>query len=62
MMEKREYIAREMYDAYCAAVGGKAFNGDDLPKANEFFMDETKQKQANAWRIAADKAIELLEE
>jgi hypothetical protein len=24
-------LAQIGYDAYCAAVGGKAFNGDDLP-------------------------------
>lgn len=59
-MDKRENLAREMYDAYCAAVGGKAFNGDDLPISGEFFEDDSKLKQANAWRVAADKAIELI--
>jgi hypothetical protein len=49
-----------MYDDYCEAVGRKAFNGDNLPKSDEFFTDETKQKQANAWRVAAQSAIEFL--
>lgn len=60
MREMREVLAEQMYDVYCEAVGGKAFNGDDLPKSEEFFNDESKTKQANAWRVAADKAIELL--
>jgi len=62
MMEQNEYIARQMYDAYCAAVGGKAFNGDHLPSAETFFADPTKEKQAKAWIAAADVAIELVEE
>lgn len=56
-MINREYIAHELYRAYCEAVGGKAFNGDPLPSAEEFFADPTKEKQANAWLAAADQAI-----
>lgn len=48
-----EAEARAMYDDYTAAVGGKAFNGDDLPPASEFFEDPSKQRQANAWRTVA---------
>lgn len=48
-----EETAKRMYTKYCEAVGGKAFNGDDLPKADEFFSDSTKEKQANAWREVA---------
>ena len=59
-MGKREIIAREIYDEYCKGVGGVAFNGDPLPKSYEFFDDQSKQKQANAWRMAADKAIQLI--
>lgn len=47
-----------MYDRYCEAVGGKAFNGDALPKADEFFTDPTKEKQANAWREVAQVAMD----
>ena len=47
-------LAKQMYDAYCEAVGGVAFNGDPLPKSDEFFSDETKLKQVNAWRAAAE--------
>ncbi len=53
---KREELAHKMYDAYCEAVGGKAFNGDPLPPASEFFADESKQKQADGWRVASDIA------
>lgn len=56
----KEVLARKIYDNYCDAVGGKAFNGDDLPKSDEFFTDENKQKQANAWRVCADTAIAFL--
>lgn len=53
-----EQVARAMYDRYCEAVGGKAFNGDPLPTSQEFFTDTTKEKQANAWRAAAQTAWE----
>jgi hypothetical protein len=59
-MDKKEPLARKMYDDYCEAVGGKVFNGDSLPRSDEFFTDETKQKQANAWRVAAQSAIDFL--
>lgn len=55
--ENCEELARLMYDNYCGAVGGKAFNGDPLPKSDEFFTDASKTKQANAWRSAAAAAI-----
>ena len=51
-----EKLAHELYDEYCTQVGGKAFNGDALPKGNEFFNDETKKKQADAWRAVAQLA------
>ena len=59
-MIDREYIAEQLYIAYCQAVGGKAFNGDPLPDWETFYTDETKEKQANAWLAAADRAIQLL--
>ena len=55
-----EEVARAMYDSYCEAVGGKAFNGDTLPKSEKFFTDTTKEKQANAWRVAAQTAWKYL--
>lgn len=59
-MIDREFIAHELYTTYCAAVGGKAFNGDPLPSAAEFFADAAKTKQADAWRSAADRSVEML--
>lgn len=58
-MIDKETLAKKMYDKYCASVGGKAFNGDNLPTSEEFFNDSTKQKQANAWRDAAQVAIDI---
>jgi len=59
-MEKQEELAHVIYDEYCAAVGGKAFNGDTLPTSGEFFTDSTKNKQADAWRASAAAAIDYL--
>lgn len=55
-----EQVAMAMYDEYCAAVGGKAYDGRPLPTAAEFFEDKTKQKQAMGWFAAASKALELI--
>lgn len=55
-----EKLARQMYDTYCEAVGGKAFNGDPLPGSEEFFKDPSKQKQADAWRAAAKEPFDRL--
>lgn len=59
-MINRDIVAEELYTAYCAAVGGVAFNGDPLPNWESFSTDPSKQKQAGAWLAAADRAIELL--
>lgn len=56
-MINKEELARKMYDTYCEAVGGIAFNGDKLPDSKEFFNDLTKIKQADAWRAVADIVI-----
>lgn len=55
-----DVLAKKLYDKYCEAVGGTAFNGDPLPKSKEFFSDKTKEKQANAWREAAKETEWLL--
>lgn len=49
-----------MYDAYCDAVGGKAWNGQPLPKSGEFFTEPSKNTQADGWRAAARTAENLL--
>jgi hypothetical protein len=59
-MINREIVAKELYTTYCAAVGGKAFNGDPLPDWETFVADESKKKQADAWLAAADRALQLL--
>lgn len=60
--ERTEVLARRMYDVYTAAVGGKAWDGRPLPSSAEFFADESKRKQADGWRAAAEqcKSVELV--
>jgi hypothetical protein len=53
-------LAGEMYTTYCAAVGGKAFNGDPLPDWATFAADESKKKQSQAWLSAAIAAREFI--
>lgn len=53
-MENEELIlAKRLYDTYCEAVGGVAFNGDKLPNSEEFFTDNSKIKQREAWKMVA---------
>lgn len=59
-MDRIEALARKMYDDYCEAVGGKAFNGDALPKSDEFFSDPNKVTQAQGWRIASHTAFNFV--
>ena len=54
-----EKIAGNLYEEYCAQVGGKAFNGDPLPDWQTFRADPSKQKQSQAWVAVAHKAFEL---
>lgn len=55
-----ETRAADMYTTYCAAVGGKAFNGDPLPDWVTFANDPAKFKQAQAWRLIAERAYSAL--
>lgn len=51
-----QQLAGKLYEAYCAAVGGKAFNGDTLPSWETFRADPAKQKQSDAWLVVARTA------
>jgi len=53
------YLAEHLYTTYCEKVGGKAFNGDNLPTWEGFSSDPTKQKQAQAWIAVAESAVEI---
>lgn len=53
-------LAGELYETYCARVGGKAFNGDPLPKWEEFCKDPNKRVQAEGWVAVATKAVCIL--
>lgn len=50
-------LAGVMYNNYCVAVGGEAFNGDPLPVWIEFSTDATKAKQVDAWRTVGVIAL-----
>lgn len=52
-------LAGQFYAVYCAAVGGKAFNGDPLPDWETFRADESKKVQSDAWVRVAETAQEL---
>lgn len=55
----RESLAANLYETYCRAVGGRAYNGDLLPSWREFAADTNKIPQVEAWRQVADRAIIL---
>jgi len=54
-----EKLAGMLYTTYCAAVGGKAFNGDPLPNWFQFRGDPAKQKQSDAWVRTAEEAAAI---
>ncbi len=53
----RDRAGQTNYDAYCRAVGGKAFNGDDLPTWQE--QTERSPHIAEAWRVAAAAVLTI---
>lgn len=55
-----ESLANILYDKYCEAVGGKAFNGDPLPPWTAFSTDPAKAKQSNGWRVVAATAYNAI--
>lgn len=57
MNEAPEVLAEVAYDAYCGAVGGKAFNGDDLPR-----FDAVSDRIQQAWAVAVTAVVERLRE
>lgn len=59
MMVDDTILAGEMYTAYCAAVGGKAYNGDPLPDWPTLCDDPSKQKIVAGWMAAANAAHEM---
>ena len=56
-VDESETLAGHLYETYCKEVGGKAFNGDPLPKWPEFRADANKKKQSDAWVATARAAI-----
>lgn len=54
-------LAGLMYADYCIAVGGKAFDGAELPSWKVFSTDPKKKKQALGWIAAAKTALQIYE-
>ena len=50
-------LAGDLYETYCTAVGGVAFNGDKLPSWHDFSGDFSKTKQATAWMTVALRVL-----
>ena len=57
MHSQTSRLAGRLYETYCEAVGGKAFNGDSLPSWDAFRADPSKRKQSDAWLSVANEAI-----
>lgn len=56
MEHEIEALAGKLYTVYCAAVGGKAYDGKPLPAWQEFRSDPTKKVQSDAW-VAVARAV-----
>ncbi len=57
-----ETLAGHLYEEYCDAVGGVAFNGEPLPKWKEFRADPSKQKQSDGWIAVSKMVIRVTED
>jgi hypothetical protein len=55
-----ERTAAELYEEYCARVGGEAWDHTPLPTWEEFRSDPEKRKQSDAWVAVAHLAYELI--
>ena len=61
-MEFREQLAEFLYQTYCEAVGGVAYDGKQLPTWAEFVKDPAKTKQAQAWGAVSDIVLDTFHE
>lgn len=52
-------LAGVLYETYCEAVGGEAFNGIPLPSWCEMSNDPSKVKQTEGWQAVARKVAAL---
>jgi hypothetical protein len=57
-----EKFAGRLYERYCQAVGGKAYDGKPLPSWKEFRGDEVKRTQIDAWIEVAEAAFQVVGE
>jgi len=51
-------LAGFLYDTYCFAVGGVAYDGKTLPTWDEFRFDPSKEKQVAGWYAVAEASID----
>jgi len=49
--------AGQLYECYCEAVGGVAYDGKPLPNWQEFYSDPSKKKQSNGWIAVAEYVL-----
>lgn len=54
----RNNLAGFLYEVYCDAVGGKAWDGTTLPTWHEFKSNMNKQSQVKGWLAVAEASID----
>ena len=59
MDQEHERIARELYEAFCASLGGVTPSGAPLAKWEAIRNDMKHMRTVLAWLAVAHKAIEL---
>jgi len=59
MIPEELELAQRLYTEYSKSTGGKAYNGDPLPTAQELWADPTKARIQKAWEDAAAAALEF---
>lgn len=56
-MEEKDALAKVLYEAYCAAVGGhSAVTNEKLPTWEELKKDDKRGKVVEGWRAVAVRA------
>lgn len=50
-------LAIRAFDEYSSSIGGKDREGNIIPSGKDFFTDDNKSKEADAWRAAVRTLI-----
>lgn len=51
-LQSDDLLGKIAYNAYTKSVGGKSWNGDDLPTWDEMSLDIKKERLVTAWKEA----------